>query len=58
MPWCVQQGKSESDVKKRIFGVGQLILAMLVSFVSKKGSHTIHGIAFTPVEVSHVITLW
>jgi len=45
------QGKSHNDEGKSINGEGQLVLAMLCSFVKSGGVHDVYGILLSPSKV-------
>ena len=45
------QGKSLADVNSGVTGEGQLIIAMITSFVNSGGTYPIYGFLITPREV-------
>ena len=52
------QGKSVDDENKHINGEGQLVLAMLCSFVQAGGAHNIYGVLLSPSHVSQLYVIF
>ena len=46
------EGKSLDDEVKGVSGEGQLVLAMLCSFVCSGGVHDVYGLLLSPTKVS------